>query len=177
MSAFSPLSAFSPGTDETDADVELGSSVCCLFDAECVSLADFSVADVLLQMSVDNLASGNRKTTYYGYFSYRYGRIKHEANPYPQCDIFKTMFERTVVPVFNRPTYTFLGTFYPDGLSDTKNHSDDETQIKPDSSIITVFMGPARTITFQNQSGAINESPITLPHGSVYSMSRSSQVS
>ena len=47
-----------------------------------------------LHLSVDNPASGNRKTTYFGDVSYRYGRIKHEANPYPQCDLFKTMFEK-----------------------------------------------------------------------------------
>ena len=32
-------------------------SVSSLFDAECVNLADFSVADVLLQMAIDNPAS------------------------------------------------------------------------------------------------------------------------
>ena len=174
-----PLSQDELSPDEADAEVKLDSSVCSVLDGECVNLADFSVADVLLQITVDNPASGNRKTTYFGDVSYRYGRIKHEANPYPQCDLFKTMFERiqAVIPDFSRSAYTCLVALYPDGPSQIKYHSDDETQIQPDSSIITVSIGSARTITFQNQSGVINESHITLPHGSVYSMSRSSKVS
>ena len=113
-----PLSQDELSPDETDAEVKLDSSVCSVLGGECVNLADFSVADVLLQITVDNPVSGNRKTTYFGDVSYRYGRIKHEANPYPQCDIFKTMFERilAVIPDFSRSAYTCLVALYPDGL-------------------------------------------------------------
>ena len=166
-----------PSQDNADTEVNLDISVCDLFDAERVNFSDVSVRDVLSQITVNTPASGNRLTAYFGDLPYRYGRIKHDARPYPQRSIFSTIFEKVqkVVPDFSPTNYTCLINFYPSGNSQIRFHSDDEQQIQPDSSIITISLRSARTITFQNQSGAINEAHIKLPHGSVFAMSRSSQ--
>ena len=116
-------------------------------------------------------------TAYYGETSYRYGPIKQDPQPYPDCPVFETIFERmhADVPDFTKSNYTCLVTLYPNGQYSIKPHSDNEAQICPDSSIFTVSVGSKRTIVFQNQLGIINESHIELPHGSVFSMTSASQ--
>ena len=82
---------------------------------------------------------------------------------------------QAVIPDFNPSNYTCLVTLYPEGSAHIKPHSDNESQIQSDSSIYTVSIGSERLITFQNQVGVINETSITIPHGYVFGMSRSSQ--
>ena len=77
---------------------------------------------------------------------------------------------------FTRQNYTCLVNYYPDGASYISPHHDDESMIAKDSNIYTVSVGAARILNFVNTSGPIQEQNIELKHGSVYSMSRESQL-
>ncbi len=167
-------------SDESDSEqvVKLDSSVCNLFDTKSVDFSDISVNDVLSEIDVNSPAThGNRTIAYFGNTSYRYGAVKHEATPYPNSTVFETIFDRVkaVAPELSPSDFTCLVTHYPDGKSQIRFHSDDECQIEPGTNIYTVSIGAERTITFQNQSGVINEHHVIIPHGSLYSMSRASQ--
>ena len=66
-------------------------------------------------------------------------------------------------------------TLYPDGRSFIPRHSDDEPSIEPDSLIYTVSVGAQRVISFLNSDCLLHEAEVALPHGSVFTMSSSSQ--
>ena len=165
---------------EQKEDGKLDDTVCRVFDLNSVKFTDLSVETILEQIKVDSPAThGNRLTAYFGNTAYRYGHVKHDPQPYPDCPVFDNIFNKLqpLVPDFTPSNYSCLVTLYPDGQSMIKPHSDNEEQICPGSSIYTISVGSGRTAVFQNQLGVINEAHIPLPHGSVYSMSRASQSS
>lgn len=167
-----------PPTQESITEVTLDDEVCHLFDRSRVDFSDITVDNVLDDITVNTPAThGNRLTAYFGDTSYRYGAVKHDANPYPTCQLFDTIFDRmkAVAPDLTPSNYTCLVTLYPDGNSSIKPHSDNEAQIEPDSRIYTLSIGCERAVVFQNQVGIINETSVTIPPGSVYSMSCASQ--
>ena len=164
-------------TSRTVEEVTLDESVCRVFDADSVDFSDITVDHVLGQLDVSTPASHGRITAYFGSTSYSYGPIRHEANSYPESGIFTTLEDRMkrALPDFNLSDYTCLVTLYPDGSSQIKAHSDNESQILPNTNIYTVSVGAQRKLTFLNQVGVINETSVIIPSGSLYSMSRSSQ--
>ena len=155
----------------------LDDSVCNVFDDRLFS--DINVDEVLNQLTVDVPATHGRKTAYFGDIPYSYGRSRHEPQPYPDCEFFNTFFTRlqSVDPSITPENYTCLVTLYPDGSSQIPLHSDNEEQIAPDSTIYTVSLGSERTLLLQNQDGLVNETRIPIQHGSVDSMSSTSQTS
>ena len=170
----------SPAPAPTDSilEVKLDDEVFHLFDQSRLDFSDLNVDTVLEELIVDSPAThGNRLVAYFGNIPYRYGAVKHDTSPYPVGGVFDLIFTRmqAVIPDFNPSNYTCLVTLYPEGSAHIKPHSDNESQIQSDSSIYTVSIGSERLITFQNQVGVINETSITIPHGSVFGMSRSSQ--
>ena len=169
-----------PPTPSLQDEGNLDDTVCQLFDSDTVNFRDLAVPSILNQFKVESPAThGNRMTAYFGSTPYRYGPVKHDSKPYPDCPVFDSIFERmrSVVPDFTKSNYTCLVSLYPNGQSSIKPHSDNEAQICTNSSIYTISVGSKRTIVFQNQLGIINESHIELPHGSVFSMTRASQSS
>lgn len=174
-------------TDQTLADcsieeVKVDDSVCRVFDFDLADFSDLTVADVLDQLTVDNPVPGgntNRSTAYYGNIPYSYGHVRHDACPYPTCDVFTKIFSRmeSIDQDFTRDNYTCLVTHYPNGKSYIPQHSDNEAQIIAGSRIYTISLGATRSLTLQNQDGAINEVDFDLAHGSLYSMTQESQAS
>ena len=67
-------------------------------------------------------------TAYFGETSYRYGPIKQDPQPYPDCPVFETIFERmhADVPDFTKSNYTCLVTLNPNGQYSIKPHSDNK---------------------------------------------------
>ena len=155
----------------------LDSSVCDVCDD--ILFSDVLIDDVINQLTIDTQVSHGRKTTYFGNTPYSYGRIRHEPQPYPDCQFFDTLFTglQSLDPDITRDNYTCLVTLYPDGSSQIPLHSDNEGQIALDSTIYTVSIGSDRTLVLQNQYGLINETRIPIKNGSVYSMSAASQAS
>ena len=92
--------------------------------------------------------SGNRDTLYYGNIGYKYGRYRHEPCPYPNSQIFDTIFDRlkSADPNFTPDNYTCLINHYPDGASTIPFHHDDEVSIVPNTKIFTLSFGATRTI-------------------------------
>ena len=105
--------------------------------------------DILAPISFVKTESHGRKTAYFGNTKYSYGRISHEAAPYPVCAVFNKILEgmKTVVPDYFFDQYTCLVTHYPDGKSQIPLHHDDEQQIVEGSTIFTVSVGSDRYLT------------------------------
>ena len=167
-----------PPTPSLQEEVTIDDTVCRLFDSQTINFSEITVPDILSQIKVESPAThGNRKTAYFGDTSYRYGLVKHDPRPYPDCPVFDSIFNkmRPIIPDFTKANYTCLVTLYPNGQSSIKPHSDNEAQICPKSSIYTISVGSIRTAVFQNQLGVINETHVDLTHGSVYAMTRDSQ--
>ena len=125
--------------------------------------------------------SGNRDTLYFGRIGYKYGRYRHEPCPYPESQIFDTIFDRlkSTDPNFTPENYTCLINHYRDGNSTIPFHHDDEESIVPDTNIFTISFGAMRTIRCQNTGkGAVSpleERCFKLEHGSVFTMTHKSQ--
>ena len=154
---------------------QVDDSVCKLYDNIFPELA---VPSLLTELDITRAESHGRKTLYFGTIDYSYGTTSHKAQPYPADSasfnhIFGQM--KKLDNDFDPESYTCLVTYYPDGSCQIPLHSDNEMQIAPDSLIWTVSVGGSRNLTLQNQVGPVNEVEVELRHGSVYSMSRSSQ--
>ena len=120
---------------------------------------------------------GNRKTAYYGTLPYKYGGNHHKArdintNPYLKSVIDK-LRELSDVP---KSSNSFLVTKYDSHVSCIPPHSDNEPSIDPNSSILTITLGGARPVVFRRKPPGDDEQvTITPEHGSLYTMTRSSQ--
>ena len=157
----------------------LDSSVCSVFDYDRVDFRDLSVPYIsTLLPELFSSDNHSRSFEYFGGVGYRYGDVRHKAKPYPDFNLFRTTLEpgiKSVVPDFSLDTYTCLVNYYPDGKAGLNLHADNEGQIVDGSSIITVSVGAERDLTLVSQQGAYREHKVSIPHGSVYTMSKASQ--
>ena len=118
----------------------------------------------------------NRKARFYGDVPYRYGDTIHEA-----CNIPKDSYLLSIVDHVKTifPHYAFNSVLinkYENGNSHIPLHSDNETSIRPNSSILTISLGETRIIKFQPKNSKHgSEISITLQHGDVFTMSSISQ--
>ena len=158
------------------------SSECNLLPPVC--LLEFNVGDGLsVQHFTDCIefrSISKRRVAHFGPTEYSYGGIRHEAAEYPSCEALDTVMSRvrehTGELRFNKEEWSCTVTHYPDSTSHIPMHSDDEDCIIPGSVIVTVSIGAARTVTFQNIIGPLQPPQhIPLQHGSVHLMSHASQ--
>ena len=187
---------FSPGSDQIPCDIDpdtatvvpeeedvdpvtgnftLPNSVCKLLDTK---ITEIHTSEILAALNFENTMQGGRKTLYFGSHPYSYGRITHEAKPYPNTPIFTSIFNKLQAelgPEFNSDNYSCLVTLYENGSVCIPRHSDNEQEILADSKIYTVSIGATRTLQFVNNTGKIRETNITLENASVYSMDAASQ--
>ncbi len=70
---------------------------------------------------------------------------------------------------------SILATYYPTDLSQLPFHSDDESQINPNSQIITLSLGSSRKIAFRHARNCRVLAEVCLVHGDVMIFSRASQ--
>ena len=160
---------------EPEDPVSFDTTVCNLLD---IDLKDITIETVLDQFDFDTKLSGGRRVTYFGNLPYQYSRhARHDARQYPEGGVISMIFDRigATDPDFCPQNFTCLATLYPDGRSSIPRHSDDETTIQSDSLIYTASFGETRSIVFLNTERQLHEHVVPLPHGSVYTMSRSSQ--
>ncbi|MCP4259052.1 MAG: hypothetical protein GY774_16325, partial [Planctomycetes bacterium] len=158
-----------------DGNKQLPKTVC--LDLS-LNFEELSVTGILEKVAFNQTLKGGRKTAYFGNLPYSYGAITHQACPYPQCDIFDGIFGKlqTVVGMdFTPENYTCLINLYEHGGVSIPKHSDDESQILPDSQIYTISIGATRVMRFVNSTGKIMETDVSLKHGSVFVMDAASQ--
>ena len=186
---FSPVSVEAPNitpdlssamTEEENTVQEIGNfalpnSVCQILDTK---IYELSVSDVIQQIDFPVTMRGGRKTAYFGSHPYSYGRVTHEAKPYPSIPLFTNIFNGLRAELgaeFTPTNYTCLVTLYENGSVGIPKHSDNEEQIVPDSKIITLSIGATRTLKFLNNIGKIRETDIAVENGTVFSMDAASQ--
>lgn len=120
-------------------------------------------------------ASG-RHISYYGTHSYEYGTFTHDpldfsTNPY-LCELSSII--RTLFPLLN--FNSALINYYPKADSCISFHSDDESEIKDDSYILTFSFGDTRRLEFLQRSPPKNLiCNVSLPHRSLLIFSKTSQ--
>ena len=134
--------------------------------------------NALDQDSKFDIQLNNRSLCYYGISSYSYNGVKHHPNPIPTsgnylCLILEHL--KTVLPDFQYNSV--LLTKYKNGSDCLNFHSDNESEIVSDSDIVTISFGQSRVFKFRSLSVAsmYPEQEISLSHGDVIIMSRSSQ--
>ena len=120
----------------------------------------------------------NRSLCYYGISSYCYNGVKHHPNPIPTSENYLCLILehlKTILPDFQYNSV--LLTKYNDGSDCLNFHSDNESEIVPDSDIVTISFGQSRVFKFRSLSVASNypDQEISVSHGDVMIMSRSSQ--
>lgn len=120
---------------------------------------------------------GARKVAYFGAVEYKYGKISHPPQPYPETEFFDNIFNKlsTIDSNFTRQNFSCMINKYDNGDAAINQHSDNEWIIKPDSTIYTISLGATRTIKFINVKGPLDIRRHPLIHGSVFGMQASSQ--
>ena len=119
----------------------------------------------------------NRSLCYYGLDKYSYNGLVHEPKPIPLsgnyiCSILDHI--KTILPdyAFN----SILITKYQNGSDFLGFHSDNESEIVPNSDIVTLSFGESRIIKFKTVSTTDYPSQeVTLNHGDALIMSQQSQ--
>ena len=119
-----------------------------------------------------------RSTCYFGEYPYSYGNVKHEACPIPQSGNYLISILEHVHSIL--PNFEFnsvLVTKYNNGSDFLKFHSDNESEIVPDSNILTISLGATRVCKFRKLPLSIPnpEHSLFVRHGDAVIMSRKSQ--
>ena len=180
MRAFYSATSRSPVTQPqqpTPTVSEFSDSVCTILDD--IDFQDLTVEGVLQQLPLSDFGRGScgRRTRYFGARSYSYEATKHEPLPYPSCPLFDTIFARMQRhdSDFTTSKVTCLVTYYADGGSFIRPHSDNEREVVPDSSIYTISIGAARKLRLTSRDDVLRQHDFDLAHGSVSTMSSTSQ--
>ena len=125
------------------------------------------------------VSEGNRDVLQYGeYYKYMGSKTKPKACP----ELIKKVMDRLNGEISTKQTdrryhYTLnscLVNRYQGNMSTLPEHSDDEGDICPWSSIFTVSIGTTRTVTFRNNQSS-EEIPLYCMGRSMYEMTRVSQ--
>ena len=127
-----------------------------------------------LDEEIDFVKISDREVKYYGEYDYMYGKITHKPCSIPNNGHLASIVNK-VKSVY--PTQNFnsvLVTKYKDGQSHLPLHSDNETEIVPDTQILTVSLGASRAVKFQSKCGSVLKS-LQVSHGDAYLMSVNSQ--
>lgn len=151
---------------------------------EPVCLLGFNVGETISAESfltgIEYTKVGSRRVAHFGDHEYKYGRTRHPARPYPDHPALNQIIDSLGSNLGgDMKDYSCLVTVYDNNTSHIPWHSDDEPSIEPSSTIITVSLGQTRTLHFRNCKGQLDPGnthhSITLPHGSVHTMTRESQ--
>ena len=120
-----------------------------------------------------------RHIAHYGPYPYNYTGVKHDPRPVannpPLLDIFKAITREFPTLELN----SALVQKYPNGQSNIPIHSDNEPEIKPGSTILTLSLGETRTFMFRslskNESGQESNYATKVSNGDIIIMTRDSQ--
>ena len=118
----------------------------------------------------------SRSVAHYGDTSYCYSGGDHPANPITS----NPYLEKVIIPAVEEqyPNLRFnsiMVTKYANGSQGIPFHSDDESSILPDSSILTISLGSTRNIAFRSKTSVTSDLTEPLNHGDALLMTRASQ--
>ena len=120
----------------------------------------------------------NRLTCFYGDYQYSYGNRTHSPIPFPHPDNYiHTILGHLKLVLPNYVYNSVLITKYNSGGDYLGFHSDNEDEIAPGSSIVTISLGATRSVKFQQMDGqaTINLQSLEVNHGDIFIMSKESQ--
>jgi len=124
----------------------------------------------------------SRETAFFGDegTSYNYAGFKRSANAWGtgamgralvqiRNYLDKTLDDKDKIGGVFAPSYALVN-WYPDGNSALGAHSDDERDLEPDTSIVSVSFGATRDMVFTKKTGDKARVVVSLGSGSVISM-------
>ena len=120
----------------------------------------------------------NRLTCFYGQYKYCYGKRTHSPHPFPHPNNYiHTILGHLKFVLPNYEYNSILITKYKSGEDYLGFHSDDEDEIAPGSSIVTISLGATRSVTFRkkHEQTTNNLQSLELMHGDMFIMSKESQ--
>ena len=118
----------------------------------------------------------SRQLKYFGEHPYKYGNIAHQPCSIPENSYISKITDHISQVCPNYKFNSILVTKFESGKSFLPMHSDNEDVIHPDSVILTVSLGAARTIKFQLKDTVSSpECSVKVSHGDVYAMTCKSQ--
>lgn len=132
--------------------------------------------DCLDKCTVFDTNLPNRSLCYYGNFRYSYTSIEHKPKPIPDSDNYLCSILDHLHSVL--PDYKYnsiLLTKYSNGKDGLGFHSDNESEIEPQSDIVTISLGESRVAKFRGLRDECPEQSLIVNHGDCFIMSRSSQ--
>ena len=116
----------------------------------------------------------NRSLAYYGELPYSYSNFTHKPKPYTE-NVYLTKLLSYVEIAY--PDFKFnsaMVTKYTSGDMFIPQHSDSESEIEDDSSILTLSFGESRTFDFLEKNSSFKSS-VVLNHGDALFMTKKSQ--
>ena len=141
---------------------------------------DFLTYDELKSCFPFKTVFRSRRVTYYGDLPYKYSGGWHSPNPIQNNTKMQEIADRVkeLYPHIN--FNSVLVTDYPDQSSYIPPHSDDEKEIEPDSTILTISVGGERSVLFREKPPSqrneeLREISLPVANGEVYIMTRQSQ--
>ena len=132
------------------------------------------------ELTYDKVFS-NRKVAYFGDAPYKYSGGYHRAKQLaPETYLAEILEAVDEVCRTNNIDYkdfnSCMITKYESHVSYIPPHSDDESCIVPDSTILTISLGGKRDVVFRRRPpGEYREETVTVQHGDCYTMTRKSQ--
>ena len=117
---------------------------------------------------------GSRSAAYYGEYPYSYSGMSHNPRPFSDNTYLMHILSYIQIVIPDIKFNSVMIHKYSDGNSIMPHHSDNEECIESDTDIITISLGDTRTIEFRNKQSESAEQ-VTLAHGEVLTMSRTSQ--
>ena len=118
----------------------------------------------------------SRSVAHYGDHAYCYSGVDHPAKPTAD----NSYLQKVIIPAVKEqyPNFNFnsiMVTKYVNGSQSIPFHSDDESSIHPDSSILTISLGNTRNIVFRSKTSVSSDLTQQLNHGDAMLMTRTSQ--
>ena len=120
----------------------------------------------------------NRSVSYFGDYSYSYNNIVHQPCPLPSSENYIHQILNHVNQVMPDIKFnSILLTKYSDGSDSIGYHSDNESEIEPNSDIVTISFGATRVAKFRGIDSCSYqaEQSLVVGHGDVFIMGRESQ--
>ena len=116
----------------------------------------------------------NRSVAFYGDFPYTYSNTTHMPKPFANNTYLTKLLSYVEIVYPEAKFNSAMVHRYSSGEMHIPMHSDSETEIADDSSIITISLGDTRTFNFQEKESSFKSS-VSLHHGDSLIMTKSSQ--
>jgi len=135
---------------------------------------EFTVHELINELKAAGIKFKRRRNRLIVHFgeAYSYGSEHHPKTEYPNSPIITSIMKDLDL---DQSEWNLLITLYPNGKSYIPPHSDNERCIIKGTDIITLSLGASRTILFNNLIGPLQPQSHILDHGTIFTMTQSSQ--